>query len=69
VPDAVKAAPAGVIVTIVVAHCDAIHETARGLGAEVLQPPTDMPYGQRRMLLRDPEGTVLDISAPIAALR
>jgi hypothetical protein len=26
----------------------------------------DMPYGQRRMVLRDPDGTFLDISCPIA---
>jgi predicted enzyme related to lactoylglutathione lyase len=69
VPDAVKLAPAGVMMTFVVAHCDAVHDTARAIGAKVLEPPTDMPYGQRRMLLRDPEGTVLDISAPIQALR
>jgi predicted enzyme related to lactoylglutathione lyase len=69
VPEAVKAAPAGVMVTFVVDHCDAVHDAARAMGAEVLEPPTDMPYGQRRMLLRDPEGTVLDISAPIAAMR
>jgi predicted enzyme related to lactoylglutathione lyase len=58
-----------VMVTFVVDHCDAVHDAARAMGAEVLEPPTDMPYGQRRMLLRDPAGTVLDISAPIAAMR
>ena len=66
VPEDVRAAPAGVIVTFVVADCDAVHDTAKTLGAEVIEPPTDMPYGQRRMLLRDPDGTVLDISAPTA---
>lgn len=66
VPEDVRAAPAGILVTFVVADCDAVHETATALGVEIIEPPTDMPYGQRRMLLRDRDGTVLDISAPTA---
>jgi predicted enzyme related to lactoylglutathione lyase len=69
VPEAVRSPPAGVMITFVVAHCDAVYDAARALGADVLERPTDMAYGQRRMLLRDPEGTVLDVSAPIATLR
>ncbi|WP_349368524.1 VOC family protein [Salinarimonas sp.] len=67
VPEAARAAPAGVLLTFVVADCDAVHATAVAMGASVLEPPTDMPYGQRRMLLRDPEGTVVDVSAPTAS--
>jgi uncharacterized glyoxalase superfamily protein PhnB len=36
--------------------------------ASIIEPPTDMPYGQRRMPVRDPDGTVLDISAPTASI-
>ncbi len=64
VPETVRAAPAGVMMTFVVPDCDAVHGQARKIGAEIIAAPTDMPYGQRRMLLRDPDGTVLDISAP-----
>ncbi len=66
VPPEVRASPAGVIVTFVVADCDEVHRRAVAAGAIVIEPPTDMPYGQRRMLLRDPDGTVLDVSAPTA---
>ena len=69
VPTALRAAPAGVIVTFVVDDCDRLHRAAVDLGADIIEPPTDMPYGQRRMLLRDPDGTVLDISAPTVPMR
>lgn len=69
VPPEIRHPPAGVIVTFVVRDCDAAYRRAQDLGAEILQVPTDMPYGQRRLLLRDPDGTVLDISAPIAHAR
>ncbi|MEM7636137.1 MAG: VOC family protein [Pseudomonadota bacterium] len=66
VPAGIRAAPAGVIVTFVVADCDEVYRKAIAANASVIEPPTDMPYGQRRMLLHDPDGTVLDISAPTA---
>lgn len=66
VPISIRQSPAGVIVTFVVDDCDDIHRVALKLEADVIEPPTDMPYGQRRMLLRDPDGTVLDVSAPTA---
>lgn len=66
VPPLIQAKPAGVMVTFVVDDCDKVHEKAIGLEAEIIEEPIDMPYGQRRMLLRDPDGTVLDVSAPTA---
>ncbi|MGL4238528.1 VOC family protein [Tabrizicola sp.] len=66
VPAEVRSRPAGMMITFVVADCDAVHAIASELGTSVIEPPTDMPYGQRRMLLRDPEGTVLDVSSLIA---
>ena len=67
VPAAVRNAPAGIMVTFVLDDCDVIFERARKFGAEILEQPTDMPYGQRRMLLRDVDGTVVDISSPTPA--
>ncbi|MCC6008950.1 MAG: VOC family protein [Rhodobacteraceae bacterium] len=69
VPPAVQGAPAGMIMTFVVADCGSVYRRAQSMNAEIIAAPTDMPYGQRRMLLRDPDGTVLDISAPTAAMR
>ena len=65
VPPSVQHEPSGVIVTFVVADCDAVYAKAKACGAEVLESPTDMFYGQRRMLLRDPDGTVVDVSSPV----
>lgn len=39
---------------------DALHERATSL-AEIVQPPTTMPWGNRSMLLRDPDGTIVNI--------
>lgn len=66
VPRDLATAPAGVIVSFVVADVEPYFEDARAVGADIVQEPTDLFYGQRRMLLRDPEGTVVDISSPTA---
>ena len=68
VPPQARTTAGGTIVTFVVTDCDQVHEKAMKLGATIISPPEDMPYGQRRMLVRDPAGTVLDISAPTAKL-
>lgn len=65
VPSSIREAPCGFIVTFVVSSCDTVFEQASRLNAHIIEPPRDMPYGQRRMLLRDPDGTVLDISSVI----
>jgi predicted enzyme related to lactoylglutathione lyase len=54
---------AGVMVTIVVDDVEAVHAAAQSLNLNIVEPPTDLFYGQRRMVLRDPEGTLLDISS------
>ena len=64
VPADIRDGTGGVILTFVVADTDACHARARDMGAEVIEPPRDMEYGQRRMLLRDPAGVTVDISAP-----
>ena len=67
VPEPIRHPPSGVIVTFVVADCDEVYASAKEFDADVLEPPTDMFYGQRRLLLRDPDGTVVDVSSPTAA--
>ncbi|MBX2839685.1 MAG: VOC family protein [Gammaproteobacteria bacterium] len=66
VPASIANAPAGIIVTFVVDDCDEVYKRAKSLSTEVLQAPTDLFYGQRRMLLKDPDGTVIDVSSPNA---
>lgn len=65
VPVRAQRAPAGVILTFVVADCDALYERAVAMNANIVEVPREMPYGQRRMILRDPAGTFVDISSPI----
>lgn len=67
VPSSARSEPAGIIVTFVVDDCDEVHRRAIELKAEIMEEPADMVYGQRRMLLGDPDGTVVDVSSPIAA--
>jgi catechol 2,3-dioxygenase-like lactoylglutathione lyase family enzyme len=66
VPHEAAGPAGGALLTFVVDDVDAVFDTARRLGARIIAPPTDMDYGQRRLVLCDPDGTVLDISAPVA---
>lgn len=66
VPEAQRAAPQGVLVTVVVPDVDAVHARAVAQGVPVVEAPRDLFYGQRRMLVRDPVGTLLDISSECA---
>lgn len=68
VPPNLRQKPGGSMLTFVVADVDQVYLKAKQLGAEILQMPTDMPYGQRRLLLSDTDGTTLDISAPVAVV-
>ncbi|MBB5516062.1 catechol 2,3-dioxygenase-like lactoylglutathione lyase family enzyme [Rubricella aquisinus] len=65
IPSGHDALPGGTMLTFVVDAVEAIHKTASELGVEIVQAPTDLSYGQRRVLLRDPNGTLVDVSAPI----
>lgn len=65
VPARAQRAPAGVILTFVVEDCDTIYDRAREMNAVIVEPPRDLPYGQRRMIVRDPAGTFVDISSPV----
>ena len=48
-----------------VADVDAEHaRLTSGIGVTVVQPPTTMPWGNRSLLLRDPDGTLVNLFAP-----
>lgn len=65
VPESIRAKPSGVMITFVVDDCDLVFSKAEKHGVTIVEPPTDMPYGQRRMLILDPDGTVVDVSSVI----
>ena len=65
VPKAVSAGPAGFITTFVVDDVEEVYSRAIAMEAEIIEEPNDLPYGQRRLLLRDPAGAVVDVSSPI----
>lgn len=67
VPAALAKAAGGALLTFVVDNVTESYARAQAMEADVLEAPTDMPYGQRRMLVRDPDGLVLDISSPTPA--
>lgn len=66
VPEPVREQPVnGVFLTLVVPDVDALHQEVFNKGIPVLEEPTDTFYGQRRMLIQDPAGTVVDVSTPL----
>jgi catechol 2,3-dioxygenase-like lactoylglutathione lyase family enzyme len=43
-------------------------EVARELGVEIVEEPVALEYGQTRLLIRDPNGMILDLSTPTDSL-
>ncbi|MEE1926837.1 VOC family protein [Streptomyces sp. TRM 70351] len=66
VPEPYRTAPSGTVLTFVVDDVDAVHRAAREQGREIVAPPRDTFYGQRSMLVKDPNGQLLDICTPVA---
>lgn len=64
IPAGFQHKPAGMVVSFVVDDVDAVHEDATARGLSVVAPPRNLFYGQRQMLLTDPNGTLVDISTP-----
>ncbi len=53
----------GITLTFVVDDVDSTYEQALSLGYDVIEAPTNLFYGQRRMVLRDINGTLVDVSS------
>lgn len=64
VPTGAGPGSSGTFLTIVVADVQEIRDRARELGVDVVEEPQDLFYGQRRMVVHDPDGTVIDVSSP-----
>ena len=67
VPDDVTALPQGFYMTFVVENTDDIFEIAKNEGFDIISEPSDTFYGQRRLLLKDPNGMIVDVSSPISS--
>ncbi|MCF3962326.1 VOC family protein [Streptomyces fuscigenes] len=50
-----------------VADTDAEHRRLADLGRTVVQEPTTMPWGNRSLLLRDPDGNLVNLFTPVTA--
>jgi catechol 2,3-dioxygenase-like lactoylglutathione lyase family enzyme len=46
---------------------DTAFETVRAAGAEIVQEPTDQPWGTRDFAVRDPSGNLVRVDQPPAA--
>lgn len=56
--------PTGGVITVVVDDADAVHAAALAAAATVVEAPRNLFYGQRRLLLADPDGQIIDVSSP-----
>ncbi len=61
------AANQSVIVEFLVADVDAEYRKVSALVGEVLQEPTTMPWGNRSLLFRDPDGNLVNFFTPVSA--
>ena len=65
VPQGFQKNPQGFYITFVVDNVDELFSIAEAQKYEIVSPPQDTFYGQRRLLLKDPNGALVDISSPI----
>ena len=65
VPEGFQNSPQGFYITFVVESADELLAVAKAEEFEIVSEPEDTVYGQRRLLLRDPNGTLVDISSLI----
>ncbi|MGB3465753.1 MAG: VOC family protein [Cyclobacteriaceae bacterium] len=65
VPKEFQQQPKGFYITFVVDDADELYKIATSANLPVISEPSDTFYGQRRLLLKDPSGTLIDISSPI----
>lgn len=63
IPESFSGQASGVYITFVVDDVDTVFEKAKSLGYEIVQEPEPTFYGQNRMLLKDPDGLLVDISS------
>lgn len=65
VPTEFQQLPQGFYISFVVDNADDIFTLAVNENFEIVDKPHDTFYGQRRLLLKDPNGALIDVSSPI----
>jgi catechol 2,3-dioxygenase-like lactoylglutathione lyase family enzyme len=64
IPEGYRSTPAGTVLSFVVDDVDAVHADAAQRGLTIVAAPRNLFYGQRQLLLSDPNGALVDISTP-----
>jgi uncharacterized glyoxalase superfamily protein PhnB len=65
VPPAGRVAAQGLLVNFEVEDVDAEYARLVDLGADVVLPVKDEPFGQRHFIVRAPDGVLVDVITPI----
>ena len=68
IPEDFQKQAQGIIVTVVVEDVEPYFDKAKKLKLNIIEEPRDLPYGQRRLLLADASGALVDVSSPTAPL-
>ncbi|RFC77912.1 VOC family protein [Streptomyces sp. AcE210] len=55
-----------VIIEFLVDDVDRVHENLTGFVADFVSEPTTMPWGNRALLFRDPDGNLVNFFTPVA---
>lgn len=55
-----------VIIELLVKNVDEDYDRIKGLGSEIVQKPTTMPWGNRSLLFRDPDGNLINFFTPVS---
>ena len=61
------AANSSVIIEFRVDNVDSVFKSLAGIGDDVVQEPTTMPWGNRSLLVRDPDGNLVNFFTPVTA--
>lgn len=60
------AANKSIIIEFLVEDVDNNYEMIKGLTNEIVQQPTTMPWGNRSLLFRDPDGNLINFFTPVS---
>ena len=63
---AAPAANKSIIIEFLVENVDDHYEMIKGLTSEIVQKPTTMPWGNRSLLFRDPDGNLINFFTPLS---
>lgn len=64
IPPEYRKEPTGMYITFIVPDVNEVYDNAVSESLDILQKPKDEFYGQRRFLLKDPSGCLVDVCSP-----